>query len=117
MRADAAQGGGRDRGRGAVVEDEGRAGGVRFRCGRGGGVGGRGVGREGRAPDTAGELGGVGARFRADLDDGAGVGLQGLIARGGLGQDERVGGRGFSEGKLEVGGGGGWGGGGAGGGV
>lgn len=71
VRADAAEGVDGDGGGGAVVDDEGGAG--RWRTGRVAGVRSLGVWRVGWAADAQGEVGGVGACFRADLDRAAGV--------------------------------------------
>ena len=78
-----------DGGGGAVVEDEGGAGGVGF-------------GKSRSAADAGGEVCGVNGGVWADFDDGGRIGREGVVARGGLGEEAGVAGRARGEGELEL---------------
>lgn len=88
--ADAAEGVYGDCVGGAVVEDEGGAGGGRFRVFRG-------------AADAGGEVGGVEGCVGADFDEGAGGGFESAVAGGGFGEEAGVAGCGGGEDELELG--------------
>lgn len=84
--ADAAQSGGGDGVRGAVVEDQGGARRVRFRRGEGGGRGA--CGRRRGSADSVGKVRGVRVRFRGDFDERGRVFEDGGVARRESGKED-----------------------------
>lgn len=88
--ADAAEGVYGDGVGGAVVEDEGGAGGGLLGVFRG-------------AADAGGEVGGVERCVGADFDEGAGGVFEGAVAGGGFGEEAGVAGCGGGEDELELG--------------